>query len=89
MFFPCIQGTVFLASFKTQLWPSQYNRGCLVAVIFLNGSLFMSYSNITKDNEKQVLAFFENCKYILRIGVKYIALKAVLYKNIINVMLSR
>lgn len=49
----------------------------------------MSYSNITKDNEKQVLAFFENCKYILRIGVKYIALKAVLYKNIINVMLSR
>lgn len=57
--------------------------------MFLNRSLFISYSNITKDNEKQVLAFFENCKYILRTGVKYIALKVVLYKNIINVMLSR
>lgn len=36
MFFLCIEDMAFFVGFKTQLWISQYKRGCLVAAMFLN-----------------------------------------------------
>lgn len=85
-----IHGTARLVSCKTQPWVSQTNTGCWMVVMFLNEACLSATVKLTppKIMKSYVSAFFENCKYILRTGVRYIVLKVVLYKDIINVMSS-